>query len=109
MEERGKRREAEREAIDKIMAPIIDTTKGEVSIQLNDHQTGTVLDSPQQPLMWSLLITKGFAGPNHDIPGWTMQGQFNEVVCFLNGFQTCLMLLAAMVKQPTIITPDQTT
>ena len=101
---REAQRESERAAIMGIIDPIHETTDAGVHIELTDSQSGTILDTGDYPILWGLHVQE--ANPRPGSPGWTMQGQFNEVVCFLNGFQTALMLLASMMNEPIILSSN---
>jgi hypothetical protein len=100
-ERREAQRESERAAIMQIIDPIHETTNAGVHIELTADQSDTVFDAPGNPILWGLRVHE--ANPRPGQTEWTMQGQFNEVVCFLNGFQTALMLLAMMVGSNEVI------
>jgi hypothetical protein len=95
-ERRAQQRRDQQLSLEGIINHIALNTDGDVLIQLVDHQSGTVLDAPGYPILWTLTV--GPARPLSEPLEWNMQGQFEEVVCFLNGFQTALMLLSAMVQ-----------
>ena len=100
-ERREKERAAHLEALANIIAPIHETTQGEVEITVETPQKGTILDAPNYPLTYNLTVEANVGSEMH---GWTMQGKFEEAVCYLHGFQTALMMLAQMVDQPIITT-----
>lgn len=92
-EHREQQREAEREVLNNAINDIHEGTDGKVNIELSNAQAGTILDAPGYPIVWGVLVK----GERPDSPGWTLDAPFNEVLCYLNGFQTALMLLSALM------------